>query len=70
MYIPATIMTENPAADNGGMGPSQGWTPVRSIKEKIVENGAKVMVPTPEKQRKFIVSFMVKQNTNLSLIHI
>ena len=58
-------MTENPVADHGGTGPSQDWIKAKSkaktIREKIVENGSRVTEPAPEKQRKFIVSFTIKE---------
>ena len=61
-------MTENPTADNGGTGQSQDWikakTKARTIKDKIVENGAQVTTLAPEKQRKFIVSFRIKEKSN------
>ena len=54
-------MTEKPAADNGGTGHSQDWVPVKSTRDKIVEHGANVTTPSPEKQRQFVVSFTIKE---------
>ena len=61
-------MTVNPVANNGGTGPSQDWIKAKSkaktIKEKIVENGAQLTSAVPEKQRNFTVSFTIKEKSD------